>query len=108
MLDEDNHDITSTVTDKSVTYDIYRLVHVHEMECIVDQEPTDTEPGVQHFECKHDGCNYELPPEQIEPKGHQWSEWEEKHRKTCTEQGIWERHCLNPGCNATEMTGMTE
>ena len=101
-LDEDNHDITSTVTDKSVTYDIYRLVHVHEMECIVDQEPTDTEPGVQHFECKHDGCNYELPPEQIEPKGHQWSEWEEKHRKTCTEQGIWERHCLNPGCNATE------
>ena len=101
-LDEDNHDITSTVTDKSVTYDIYRLVHVHEMECIVDQEPTDTEPGVQHFECKHDGCNYVLPSEQIEPKGHQWSEWEEKHRKTCTEQGIWERNCLNPGCNATE------
>ena len=101
-MDEDSNDITSTVTDKSITYDIYRLVHVHDMELVVDVEPTDTEPGQQHYKCKHDGCDFVLPAEQISPKGHQWSEWERTQRPTCEEEGIWERHCLNPDCNETE------
>lgn len=95
-------DITDSVTDKTITYDIYRLVHIHELELVVDQEPTDTESGTQHYECKHEGCDVRLPADPISPKGHNWTEWECIERPTCGGEGIWERHCTNSGCNETE------
>ena len=95
-------EITSTVTDKQVTYDIYRLVHIHDWQLVVDTAPTDTEPGEQHYECRHDGCDVTLPAETLSPLGHSWGEWIRVTAPTCEGEGLWRRTCQNPGCGETE------
>ena len=59
--DHDGNVITSDTGahPASISYDLYRVKHVHEWETdqpVVDKEATPEEPGLAHYNCKHDGC----------------------------------------------------
>ena len=96
-FDADGNEVTSTTTETSISYDIYRVKHVHEWDMenqVVDRQPTDTETGEGHYNCKHYGCNAQFPVT-IPSLGCEMGEWTVTTNATCTENGERTRVCKN-------------
>ena len=97
--DEDGNDITSDSSKHpgTITYDIYRVKHVHEWDLdnpVIDQQPTDTATGLQRYKCKHEGCT--ATREEIIPSlGCEMGDWTMTKEPTCTEEGEETRVCKN-------------
>ncbi len=82
----------------SITFDLYRVKHVHEWDTahpVVDKAPTDTETGISHYNCKHNGCTATQSIVTASLGCEFDDNWYILTAPTCTESGLEARKCLN-------------
>lgn len=64
-------------------------------------EPTCTEKGYTLHTCEY--CKDSYKDKEKNALGHQWEDWQVILKPTYTTNGTRTRHCLNKGCNETEV-----
>ncbi len=69
-------------------------------ECIVEKEPTCTEPGEGYYICLYDEAHYKT--EEIEPLGHKWDAGKVTKEATTTQEGTRVHTCTVCGETKTE------
>ncbi|MCQ2479363.1 MAG: leucine-rich repeat protein, partial [Clostridia bacterium] len=77
------------------------LTHEEGDEYVTIKEPTCTESGIIGKVCKHCGTGKVYERKIVDPKGHEFSDWEYAVAPTCLAEGLRQRACQ--ACGETEI-----
>ena len=83
------------------TKGVNKKEHVFATEFTVDKEADCTTDGSKSFHCIAEGCTATTGSEVIPATGHQYTEWVETRKPSCTEDGEVERSCSVCGIKET-------
>lgn len=83
----------------AVTTDLQFTVSEHDYNVVVTP-PTCTEKGYTTYTCKN--CSHSYIGDEVNPKGHNWGEWEIIDSPTCEQDGLKTHTCIDCGVSETE------